>query len=284
MRGLSLQLSYVYRLVTGAWFMLALFPVMEFAESAYALDLILCESVKHDYRYCRARTENRVNLKRRLSDAPCIFNRTWGYDNRGVWVAEGCRAEFEVGRPRGRRDGGREWDQGWYPDSRYPDRDSRPSNDEGMSDGAVAAIALGALIGGALLGSVFSGDMSSAPPPPSNPQVTSPPAVYSPPPSNQPYQYEDYRYGNDYERGRVPSWLVGSYRGYSTIYPGQLELQVFPDGSLQMKSGGNTDKGYYRDGKIVLEGRNYQVSPDGRDIKAVDTGNPSNQLILGRIQ
>ncbi len=31
------------------------------------------------------------------SEAKCIQNRTWGYDNRGIWVDRGCRAEFEVG-------------------------------------------------------------------------------------------------------------------------------------------------------------------------------------------
>jgi hypothetical protein len=31
------------------------------------------------------------------SEAKCILNRTWGYDNRGIWVDHGCRAEFEVG-------------------------------------------------------------------------------------------------------------------------------------------------------------------------------------------
>jgi len=27
-----------------------------------------------------------------------VFGKSWGYDNRGIWVDRGCRAEFNVGR------------------------------------------------------------------------------------------------------------------------------------------------------------------------------------------
>ena len=36
----------------------------------------------------------RVQLVRQLSNAACIEGRTWGRDARGVWVTDGCRAEF----------------------------------------------------------------------------------------------------------------------------------------------------------------------------------------------
>ena len=49
---------------------------------------------------------------RKLSDAPCIQGRTWGYDRNRIWVDRGCRALFEVGRDSGR------WDGGWFPGRR----------------------------------------------------------------------------------------------------------------------------------------------------------------------
>ena len=39
-----------------------------------------------------------VRLTRQISRNACILNRTWGYDSRGIWVSNGCRGEFLVGR------------------------------------------------------------------------------------------------------------------------------------------------------------------------------------------
>jgi hypothetical protein len=50
----------------------------------------------------RIDTSGGVRLVRKLSDAPCVQGRSWGYDRNSVWVDDRCRAEFEV---RVRRDG-----------------------------------------------------------------------------------------------------------------------------------------------------------------------------------
>ena len=58
--------------------------------------------------YRRVEHDGRVRLTRRLSDAPCVQNRSWGFDRNGIWVDRGCRAVFEyevnsggVNRPSG---------------------------------------------------------------------------------------------------------------------------------------------------------------------------------------
>jgi|JI81BgreenRNA_FD_contig_41_819213_length_1084_multi_9_in_0_out_0_2 hypothetical protein len=56
-----------------------------------------CESNDGRTNQCRVDTRGGVVLVRQLSRGACIEGRTWGWDRRGVWVAEGCRAEFEVG-------------------------------------------------------------------------------------------------------------------------------------------------------------------------------------------
>ena len=35
-----------------------------------------------------------VQLVRQLSSSPCVQGRSWGYGRNGIWVAQGCRAEF----------------------------------------------------------------------------------------------------------------------------------------------------------------------------------------------
>jgi ribosomal protein L37AE/L43A len=63
--------------------------------------MFLCESEGGRRNVCRVDTRYGITLQRQLSSASCIQNRTWGYDANGVWVTEGCRAEFAVGDARG---------------------------------------------------------------------------------------------------------------------------------------------------------------------------------------
>ena len=58
---------------------------------------IVCESANHRHQFCRADTRGGVTLQRQLSSSPCRENRSWGYNERGIWVDEGCRAEFRIG-------------------------------------------------------------------------------------------------------------------------------------------------------------------------------------------
>lgn len=60
-------------------------------------DLLRCESRNGDVRYCNTNGA-RAELVRQLSSSPCIRGRSWGSDSRGVWVSQGCRAEFRLDR------------------------------------------------------------------------------------------------------------------------------------------------------------------------------------------
>lgn len=59
-------------------------------------DVFTCQSNDYRQNYCAADTRGGVYLRRQLSNAACIQGRTWGYDRRGVWVTNGCKAEFQV--------------------------------------------------------------------------------------------------------------------------------------------------------------------------------------------
>jgi hypothetical protein len=59
-------------------------------------DTLTCASDDYRYTLCAADTRGGVRLVNQLSRADCFEGRTWGYDRRGVWVDEGCAAEFEL--------------------------------------------------------------------------------------------------------------------------------------------------------------------------------------------
>jgi len=58
---------------------------------------IRCESQGRGHHYCSAYTGNGIHLVRQLSRSECVYQRSWGYDSGGIWVSDGCRAEFSTG-------------------------------------------------------------------------------------------------------------------------------------------------------------------------------------------
>ena len=63
---------------------------------AQAQTNITCESQDNRYRDCRITTRGSARLDRQLSETPCIYGRTWGFDYNSVWVDRGCRGRFVV--------------------------------------------------------------------------------------------------------------------------------------------------------------------------------------------
>jgi hypothetical protein len=70
--------------------------------------VINCSSNHGERVYCAADTSRGIQMVRQISGSPCIEGRTWGFNERGIWVDRGCRADFAVNQPRGAFGGGRE--------------------------------------------------------------------------------------------------------------------------------------------------------------------------------
>lgn len=59
---------------------------------------LVCRSNNFQRRYCPADIgHGAAALVRQLSERSCVFGRSWAYDRRGIWVDDGCAAEFEIG-------------------------------------------------------------------------------------------------------------------------------------------------------------------------------------------
>ncbi|HEY0506324.1 MAG TPA: DUF3011 domain-containing protein [Lysobacter sp.] len=58
--------------------------------------IVRCESTGKLPRHCPANTQGGVRLFRQMSRASCVEGRSWGFDGNGIWVEDGCRAEFEL--------------------------------------------------------------------------------------------------------------------------------------------------------------------------------------------
>ncbi|HEU4561130.1 MAG TPA: DUF3011 domain-containing protein [Longimicrobium sp.] len=106
---------------------------------ANAQNVVTCESYGGRRQTCRVDTRGEVRLVRRLSDASCVRGRSWGTTTGGVWVDDGCRAQFAVYGTRGGNDD--RWDRdgrdGRGRDDRW-DRNDRDGNwDRGNTESAL---------------------------------------------------------------------------------------------------------------------------------------------------
>lgn len=81
---------------------------------------IRCESRSNRRQQCRVNTQNRVQLIRTIGGR-CVQGRSWGFDQRSIWVDRGCRADFAYGRSGGG----------------YPYPQPQPEKDKGPSTGLI---------------------------------------------------------------------------------------------------------------------------------------------------
>src|SRR6188508_2649504 len=58
---------------------------------------VMCASKAGERTQCPAVTAAGVALSRSTGSAACLLGKTWGYDDKGVWVSDGCSGEFIAG-------------------------------------------------------------------------------------------------------------------------------------------------------------------------------------------
>ncbi len=65
---------------------------------AQAPPTVTCASKPGERQHCPADTSAGVALVESTGASACLLGKTWGYDGVGVWVADGCGGEFQLGQ------------------------------------------------------------------------------------------------------------------------------------------------------------------------------------------
>jgi hypothetical protein len=81
-----------------------LLGAMSAAPGSAAPATVVCTSDAGGRNRCPADTSAGVALVHSTGTAACLLGKTWGYDDQGIWVSDGCSAEFMTGsstRPGG---------------------------------------------------------------------------------------------------------------------------------------------------------------------------------------
>ena len=68
------------------------------AGNVAATNRVTCESQPGERQYCPADMSAGIALAKSTGSAPCLLGKTWGYDDTGIWVSDGCGGEFIAGQ------------------------------------------------------------------------------------------------------------------------------------------------------------------------------------------
>ncbi len=117
------------------------FVVPDVGFAASDPELVRCESSARETVRCDADTRGGVVLQRQLSRAGCWYDETWGFDARGIWVSNGCRADFALGEAT----------------AALPGSGETPASDEGITGSDLAVGAGAVLVLGAIAAAVLAG-------------------------------------------------------------------------------------------------------------------------------
>jgi ribosomal protein L37AE/L43A len=248
------------------------------AQSSADSATLTCESLDGQYKYCRAATANNVRLTRQLSQKACVEEQSWGYDDAGIWVAGGCRAEFAFGAatPAAAATGavssstvtcesaGGQYKycplRGAYnlrleqqlSTTACVEGQSWGGNDRGVwvSDGCRA---------------VFAYESRSE----AWQQANS-------------SEYGAVTGGSD--TGTVPGWLIGTFNGYNPLYDAGMQIIIGGDGKVSAHVSGARLSGRYEAGKLVVGGVEYTVRREQDGFRTIQDNAPGNQVIYTPIR
>lgn len=241
---------------------------------------IECASRNYEYEFCRTDTRGGVRLMKQISEANCREGRSWGYDRNGIWVDEGCEARFQVGSKSNNN-------------NNRNNGDKDDDDDDSIGLGTAAAVMGGVALIGALMGGNSQADpyqqgvtQGYGQQPNYGQQGTVQQPGYGQQPSyGQQGTAQQPGYGQQQSTySAIPSWAVGTFRGFNPALNTQVELLIRPDGNVTGYANNQQVAGYYQDGRLIMAGVPYYLESAGQGIRTVRVDGSSQPVSYQRIR
>ena len=202
---------------------------------AIADEVVTCKSHDYKYEHCNIRSAGYVALQKQLSSTRCEQGRTWDYDRRGIWVDDGCKAEFLV------------------ENDDYGEDDHHSSNND-------AKVAAGVIIGAAILGALINNSNH-----------------------DDKHKYNDDNYYGSRHTSYVPSWMIGTFRGYNPDYDAEVELTIKSDGRVKGHAKGQKVKGWINDERLHVGDTVFDIDQVRNGFVTTQKGNRHNEVHYHRV-
>ena len=86
----------------------------------------------------------------------------------------------------------------------------------------------------------------------------------------------------DHHNDSVPSWAVGTFRGYDEIERTDVELTIQPGGSVTGFAGGTSFSGRWESGSLQAGRKRFRVERSGNGFLATDDSGRGNRIFFSR--
>jgi hypothetical protein len=223
---------------------------------AYAGDQVkvICDSDDFQLVRCPIKNEG-ARLLRQISESSCKRDRDWGYDRKGIWVDNGCEAEFLV---------------------------TKESGSSSKDDKAAAA-----LLGGLLLGALVVSAMDETPPNNTNNNTNNTNNNWNA--NNNTGVNTASSWGNNNNANVnvntqsivIPNWAVGSYRGRNPISQIREEIIITRDGLVRVVKQGQSFAGsWVNNAEFAVGPDRYRVSRGEGSLILTMNGSPASSYLM----
>lgn len=88
--------------------------------------------------------------------------------------------------------------------------------------------------------------------------------------------------GKDHDSDPVPSWAVGTYRGYDPDERAEVELSVYPGGAVTGFVRGTTVGGRWEKDRLEVGQRRFRVERSGNGFLAIDDTGRNSRIYFAR--
>lgn len=218
---------------------------------AYAGDQVKITCDSDDFQLVRCPIKNEgARLLKQISASSCKRDRDWGYDRKGIWVDNGCAAEFLV---------------------------TKESGSSSKDDKAAAA-----LLGGLLLGALVVSAMDETPPS-NNSNNNSNNNNWNA--NNNTGVNTASSWGNNNNVNTqsivIPNWAVGSYRGRNPISQVREEIIITRDGLVRVVRQGQSFAGsWLNNAEFAIGPDIYRVSRGEGSLILTMNGSPASSYLM----
>jgi hypothetical protein len=86
----------------------------------------------------------------------------------------------------------------------------------------------------------------------------------------------------DHHSDSVPSWAVGTFRGYDDYEETDVELTIHPGGSVTGRAGGDTFSGRWEKGQLEAGRQKFRVERSGNGFLATEDSGRGNRIQFRR--
>lgn len=96
----------------------------------------------------------------------------------------------------------------------------------------------------------------------------------------------DRNWGQGRNGQNPPSWMVGSFRGYTPSNDTYTVITVQPNGAITIAAENGTGyaQGFYERGRISFEWGQYRFQREGNGFRAINMGNSNDRVYYQRIR